>query len=40
MEKNMTTWKVYDSWRWVIIWILLTWKDPDVLDAIIYFLTK
>ena len=35
-----TKWQINDSGRWVIIWIMLTWKDPDVLDAIIYFLTK
>ena len=30
-----TKWQINDSWRWVIIWIMLTWKDPVVLDAII-----
>ena len=32
--------RVNDSWKWIVIWIALTWKDPDILDALIYFLTK
>ena len=40
MEDNINKWQMNDSWKWIVIWIALTWKDPDVLDAIIYFLTK
>ena len=32
--------QINDSWKWVVLWVALTWKDPDVLDAIIYFLPK
>lgn len=27
-------------WRWLFLTIILFWKDPDVIDALIYFLTK
>ena len=40
MEKTINKLQANDSWKWVIFWIALTWKDPDLLDAIIYFLTK
>ena len=27
-------------WRYVFIIIILFWKDPDIVDALIYWLTK
>ena len=27
-------------WKYVFILIILFWKDPDIIDGIIYWLTK
>ena len=30
----------YGFWAYLFILIILFWKDPDLIDAIIYWLTK
>ena len=36
-DNNLNT---KNFWRWLFITIILFWKEPDIIDAIIYYLTK
>jgi len=42
MEKNKITWKSPDNnfWNWFMVVGILTYGDPDLLEAIIHFLMK
>ena len=39
-DKIKVTVTTENWWKWSVIWLLAFWGDPDLIDAIIYFLTK